>query len=69
MGLEARLAADSSGADVGLEARPGNDEVVVEIAVPRTEADRAVVRLRDSGHRVLRVRDHAVPADADREAR
>ncbi|WIM97109.1 ATP-binding cassette domain-containing protein [Actinoplanes oblitus] len=38
-------------------ARPDADEVVVEIAVPRTAADDAVVRLRESGHRVLGVRE------------
>ncbi|GAA2869994.1 ABC transporter ATP-binding protein [Actinoplanes cyaneus] len=49
--------------------RAGADEVVVEIAVPRAEADATVVRLRDSGHHVLRVRDHAAPARPEREAR
>jgi ABC-type multidrug transport system ATPase subunit len=32
------------------------DEVIVEVAVPRSEADEAVVRLRAAGHRVLGVR-------------
>jgi ABC-type multidrug transport system ATPase subunit len=32
------------------------DEVIVEVAVRRSEADRAVVALRASGHRVLGVR-------------
>ncbi|GAA2686477.1 ATP-binding cassette domain-containing protein [Actinoplanes palleronii] len=35
----------------------GPDEVVVEIAVPRTEADATVVQLIASGHRILRVRE------------
>lgn len=38
-------------------ARAGADEVVVEIAVPRAQADDTMVRLRDSGHRVLGVRE------------
>ena len=35
------------------------DEVIVEVAVPRADADQAVVRLRAAGHRVLGVRDPA----------
>jgi ABC-2 type transport system ATP-binding protein len=37
------------------------DEVIVEVAVPREDADRAVARLRADGHRVRGVRD---PDDA-----
>ncbi|MFI1993239.1 ATP-binding cassette domain-containing protein [Actinoplanes sp. NPDC020271] len=48
---------------------PPDDDVVVEIAVPRAEADATVVRLRGSGHRVLRVRDQAVPDQPQRETR
>ncbi|BCJ44274.1 ABC transporter ATP-binding protein [Actinoplanes ianthinogenes] len=44
-------------AAVPAASRPETDEVVVEIAVPRTAADDAVVRLRESGHRVLGVRE------------
>jgi ABC-type uncharacterized transport system ATPase subunit len=36
------------------------DEVIVEVAVRRGEADQAVVRLRAAGHRVLGVRDQDV---------
>ncbi|MFC7530469.1 ATP-binding cassette domain-containing protein [Actinoplanes sp. GCM10030250] len=36
---------------------PGADEVIVEVAVRRQEAEAAVVRLRASGHRVLGVRE------------
>ncbi|WP_436524037.1 ATP-binding cassette domain-containing protein [Actinoplanes sp. HUAS TT8] len=46
------------------EPRPGPgdpDEVVVEIVVSRAEADATVVRLRDSGHRVLGVREKSEP--------
>jgi ABC-2 type transport system ATP-binding protein len=46
-------------ADDGLPAS-ADDEVIVEVAVRRTEADQAVVRLRAAGHRVLGVRDQAV---------
>ncbi|WP_250001391.1 ABC transporter ATP-binding protein [Actinoplanes sp. M2I2] len=38
---------------------PSHDEVVIEVAVPRATADRAVAELRATGHRVLRVRDEA----------
>ncbi|BCY05530.1 ATP-binding cassette domain-containing protein [Actinoplanes sp. L3-i22] len=41
------------------------DEVVVEIAVRRAEADEAVVRLRDAGHRVLGVREKQISAVRD----
>ncbi|NMO56548.1 ABC transporter ATP-binding protein [Actinoplanes sp. TBRC 11911] len=42
-------------------AKPEPDEVIVEVAVRRTDADRAVVHLRAAGHRVLAVRDPAAP--------
>jgi ABC-2 type transport system ATP-binding protein len=42
------------------------DDVIIEIAVRRADADQAVVRLRASGHRVLGVRD--VPASASPES-
>jgi ABC-2 type transport system ATP-binding protein len=35
------------------------DDVIIEVAVPRADADQAVVRLRATGHRVLGVRDPA----------
>ncbi|MEU8815259.1 ABC transporter ATP-binding protein [Actinoplanes sp. NPDC048796] len=38
-----------------------SDEVVIEVAVRRAEADQAVVRLRAEGHRVLEVRDLPAP--------
>jgi ABC-2 type transport system ATP-binding protein len=44
----------------GAAAEPA-DEVIVEVAVPRAQADQAVVRLRADGHRVLGVRDVAPP--------
>ncbi|XVV13448.1 ATP-binding cassette domain-containing protein [Actinoplanes sp. CA-131856] len=37
------------------------DEVIIEVAVRRADADQAVVRLRAEGHRVLGVRDLAAP--------
>ncbi|SNY52001.1 ATP-binding cassette domain-containing protein [Paractinoplanes atraurantiacus] len=37
------------------------DEVIIEVAVRRADADQAVVRLRAEGHRVLDVRDLAPP--------
>ena len=42
------------------EAAPAgeHDEVVVEVAVRRADADDTVARLRGDGHRVLGVRDH-----------
>jgi ABC-type multidrug transport system ATPase subunit len=40
---------------------PAGDEVIVEVAVRRAEADEAVARLRAGGHRVLGVRDTGVP--------
>ncbi len=40
-------------------ARP--DEVIIEVAVPRAEANQTVVRLRSDGHRVLGIRDVAPP--------
>jgi hypothetical protein len=41
------------------------DEVVVEVAVRRADADAAVTKLRADGHRILRVREPAgVPAPA-----
>jgi ABC-type multidrug transport system ATPase subunit len=39
------------------------DDVIVQVAVRRAEADRAVVRLRAAGHRVLGVRE--MPGDPD----
>jgi ABC-2 type transport system ATP-binding protein len=36
---------------------PGEDEVIVQVAVRRADADQAVVRLRAAGHRVLGVRE------------
>jgi ABC-type multidrug transport system ATPase subunit len=44
---------------------PGADEVIVEVAVRRHEADAAVVRLRASGHRVLGVREKHAPVEGD----
>ncbi|GLY00809.1 MULTISPECIES: ATP-binding cassette domain-containing protein [Actinoplanes] len=41
----------------------GEDDVVVEVAVARREADEAVVRLRASGHRVLGVREKHTPVE------
>ncbi|MEV4345480.1 ABC transporter ATP-binding protein [Actinoplanes sp. NPDC049596] len=41
------------------------DEVVIEVAVRRAEADQAVVRLRAEGHRVLAVRDAPAPQPQD----
>jgi len=41
------------------------DEVIVEVAVRRADADQVVVRLRAAGHRVLGVRD---PAPAHRSS-
>jgi ABC-2 type transport system ATP-binding protein len=46
-------------ADDGLPADE-TDEVVVEVAVRRVEADQAVAKLRAAGHRVIGVRDHGV---------
>ena len=45
---------------VGTEAPPAgdNDEVIVEVAVRRPDADETMARLRADGHRVLGVRDH-----------
>ena len=40
-------------------AGPAPDEVVVEVAVRRTEAEAAVAKLRADGHRVLGVRESA----------
>jgi ABC-2 type transport system ATP-binding protein len=39
------------------------DDVIIEVAVRRADADQAVVRLRAGGHRVLAVRDPAAPHD------
>ena len=60
-------------------APPEDDEVVVEVAVRRADADHTVARLRADGHRVLGVRPPARPspgsadsprlADPDRAAR
>jgi ABC-type Mn2+/Zn2+ transport system ATPase subunit len=47
---------DDSGA---ADEAAGPDAVVVEVAVPRAEADRTVARLRADGHHVLGVRDGA----------
>jgi ABC-type multidrug transport system ATPase subunit len=44
------------------------DDVIIEVAASRAEADQAVVRLRAAGHRVLGVRD-AVSRDERGEAR
>jgi len=40
---------------------PEQDEVVVELAVQRAEADATVARLRAEGHRILRVRETGLP--------
>jgi ABC-type uncharacterized transport system ATPase subunit len=40
---------------------PDTDEVVVEVAVRRADADDTVARLRADGHRVLRVRPPGRP--------
>ena len=44
------------GGGPGDRLRPGADEVVVEVAVRRADADQAVARLRADGHRILGVR-------------
>jgi ABC-2 type transport system ATP-binding protein len=43
-------------ADVPADAGPPADEMIVEVAVRRADADRTVARLRADGHRVLGVR-------------
>ncbi|MGC3864573.1 ATP-binding cassette domain-containing protein [Micromonospora chersina] len=42
--------------------------VVVELSVPAAGVTAAVARLRADGHHVLRIRDHAVPPPATRQA-
>lgn len=54
-----------SAANVELTAAPkSSDDVIIEIAASRAEADQAVDRLRAEGHRVLGVRDGAGRSDA-----
>ena len=50
---------ETAGAAGPETADPAPDEVVVEIAVRRLEAEAAVSKLRADGHRVLRVRESA----------
>jgi ABC-2 type transport system ATP-binding protein len=44
----------------------GSDEVIVQVAVRRADADQAMVRLRAAGHRVLGVREMYEPGEGSR---